>query len=228
MYRRIWVEFAAAKFPRVAISFILLILVGRTSNANAQTVTILYSFGGYPNDGHAPVVALVQGSDGNFYGTTYEGGNTNLAYGYGYGRCFGSVPAVPIPICTPLAAAPPMGKIHKPGWCKAVTAISTERPRTAGAGTVAISAAARCFGSVPAVPTPICTPSEANATMGAIHKPGWSRVVTAICMERLPEAEVHRRDHISDQSQRQRNESTLLCRLPKRWCQSRSRVGAGQ
>jgi len=36
--------------------------------------TNLYSFPGYPGDGHLPQGTLVQGSDGNFYGTTFGGG----------------------------------------------------------------------------------------------------------------------------------------------------------
>jgi len=40
------------------------------------TLTSLYSFTGY-NDGGTPDAALVQGSDGYFYGTTEEGGTTN-------------------------------------------------------------------------------------------------------------------------------------------------------
>lgn len=37
-------------------------------------LTTLHSFGGSPNDGSNPVAGLVQGSDGNFYGTTPSGG----------------------------------------------------------------------------------------------------------------------------------------------------------
>jgi uncharacterized repeat protein (TIGR03803 family) len=51
-----------------------LILIGGAFNADAQTETNLHSFVGYPNDGEYPYAALVQGSDGNFYGTTYQGG----------------------------------------------------------------------------------------------------------------------------------------------------------
>jgi uncharacterized repeat protein (TIGR03803 family) len=50
-------------------------------------LTTLYSFTG-GNDGANPVGGLVQGSDGNFYGTTQFGGNTNLNFGYGYGTVF--------------------------------------------------------------------------------------------------------------------------------------------
>jgi len=38
------------------------------------SLTNLYSFSGYPSDGSHPEGGLVQGSDGNFYGTTYDGG----------------------------------------------------------------------------------------------------------------------------------------------------------
>jgi uncharacterized repeat protein (TIGR03803 family) len=41
----------------------------------AGLLTTLHSFHGYPTDGQAPVAALVQGSDGNFYGTTQIGGS---------------------------------------------------------------------------------------------------------------------------------------------------------
>ena len=39
-------------------------------------LTSLYSFTG-TNDGANPQAGLVQGSDGNFYGTTYHGGTNN-------------------------------------------------------------------------------------------------------------------------------------------------------
>jgi uncharacterized repeat protein (TIGR03803 family) len=39
----------------------------------AGTLTTLHSFSGFPGDGTAPVGGLMQGSDGNFYGTTVLG-----------------------------------------------------------------------------------------------------------------------------------------------------------
>ena len=51
--------------------------------------------------------------------------------------CFGSVPAAAKRICTPLAAFPTMGSIHKPGWFRVATAISTGRPFSAGRTTTA-------------------------------------------------------------------------------------------
>lgn len=53
--------------------------VFRTTTNGAQT--ILYSFSG-GSDGSQPAAGLVQGSDGNFYGTTYKGGD------YRYGTVF--------------------------------------------------------------------------------------------------------------------------------------------
>ena len=54
--------------------------------------TSLYSFGSSPNDGAYPWAGLVQGGDGNFYGTAYYGG-TN-----GNGTVFRfSVPLNPSP-----------------------------------------------------------------------------------------------------------------------------------
>ncbi|HEV2381634.1 MAG TPA: choice-of-anchor tandem repeat GloVer-containing protein [Terriglobia bacterium] len=50
----------------------------------AQTFTTLYSFQGYPKDGLQPYAGLTQGADGNFYGTTFQGGvSSNCEYGCG-------------------------------------------------------------------------------------------------------------------------------------------------
>jgi uncharacterized repeat protein (TIGR03803 family) len=56
-------------------------------------LTTLYSFGsktnsnGYSTDGSAPLTTLLLASDGNFYGTTYQGGD------YNYGTVFKITPA---------------------------------------------------------------------------------------------------------------------------------------
>jgi uncharacterized repeat protein (TIGR03803 family) len=41
------------------------------------TETVLYSFAGGSSDGEGPEAGLIQGSDGNFYGTTIGGGTNN-------------------------------------------------------------------------------------------------------------------------------------------------------
>jgi len=43
----------------------------------AGAITVLHTFKGYPTDGYRPIGILVQGTDGNFYGTTYRGGVNN-------------------------------------------------------------------------------------------------------------------------------------------------------
>lgn len=43
----------------------------------AGVITTLHSFAGQPFDGAYPEAALIQGSDSNFYGTTYNGGASN-------------------------------------------------------------------------------------------------------------------------------------------------------
>jgi uncharacterized repeat protein (TIGR03803 family) len=53
----------------------------------AGVETVLYSFGGGTTDGSTPYAALILGRDGNFYGTTSNGG-TN-----GYGTVFRITPA---------------------------------------------------------------------------------------------------------------------------------------
>ena len=49
---------------------------------SAGVLTTLHSFTGYPGDGQAPQGTLIQGSDGNYYGTTSAGGT------YGGGTLF--------------------------------------------------------------------------------------------------------------------------------------------
>jgi len=52
------------------------------------SLTPLHSFAGYPTDGAASQGALVQGTDGNFYGTTRSGGaNNNCSSGGGPSGC---------------------------------------------------------------------------------------------------------------------------------------------
>jgi uncharacterized repeat protein (TIGR03803 family) len=111
-----------------AVSFVSVFCALAAVGSPAPTFTILASFNG--GDGAAPEATLVQGFDGNFYGTTYSGGadadnagtvfeitpggtlTTLYSFDYGY------------------AGAP-----LKLRWCKPPTATSMERPdKTAATG----------------------------------------------------------------------------------------------
>ena len=72
--------------------------------------TNLYSFGGYPNDGAYPQAGLVQGSDGNFYGTTYFGGTNSCASG----TVFRISPSGSYTNLYSFPATPTMGPIQMP------------------------------------------------------------------------------------------------------------------
>jgi uncharacterized repeat protein (TIGR03803 family) len=75
------------KILRIAFIIVVLVVAGQAFNANALSDNVLHSFSGATSDGAIPYGALVQGSDGNFYGTTTNGGKYNV------GTVFGISPA---------------------------------------------------------------------------------------------------------------------------------------
>src|ERR1017187_8616145 len=57
------------------------------------TLTTLYGFAGYPTDGAYPVAGLVQATNGDFYGTTWQGGPNAGGNGDGAGTIFKITPS---------------------------------------------------------------------------------------------------------------------------------------
>jgi len=57
----------------IGLTITVLIMSFITKSLGAQTVTVLHAFNGSP-DGSAPLAVPIQDSQGNFYGTTSEGG----------------------------------------------------------------------------------------------------------------------------------------------------------
>src|SRR2546425_6546070 len=74
------------------VGIMLLLLAVRSGGVSGQTLTTLWSFTG-GSDGAQPSAGLVQGSDGNFYGTTIIGGNRTFNEPNGMGTVFRMSPA---------------------------------------------------------------------------------------------------------------------------------------
>jgi uncharacterized repeat protein (TIGR03803 family) len=69
----------------------------------AGTLTTLHSFSGPPSEGAVPIAGLVQGTDGNFYGTTVSGGAHYL------GTLYRSTPAGALTVLHSFSGSPSEG-----------------------------------------------------------------------------------------------------------------------
>ena len=171
MNRRIRVRRALANSLRLIIPVILVVVAGGTFNADAQIETSLYSFGRFP-DGQNPWGGLVQGSDGNFYGTTVSAGRTvpvrHRVSDQSRRQLHESLLLWQLPQRWELNP--------KPGWCRAATAISTGRPyvrrNERRRHRVSDQSQRQLHESL--------LLWQAPPTMGRIQMPGWCRAATAI------------------------------------------------
>jgi uncharacterized repeat protein (TIGR03803 family) len=75
------------------VCIVLMFCAAAVIASPAQTLTTLHSFAGAPSDGNTANAALVQGSNGNFYGTTVKGGNSASICQDGCGTVFEVTPA---------------------------------------------------------------------------------------------------------------------------------------
>lgn len=76
------------RLPAFVVALILLASNARLAGQSAPTLATLHNFTGSGTDGYGPEARLVQGIDGNLYGTTRFGGASS-----GYGTVFQITPA---------------------------------------------------------------------------------------------------------------------------------------
>src|SRR5580704_2763095 len=82
------VPFAFLRLSKLAMVFAFCVTMAITSSA--QSFNTLTTFDG--NNGGQPLSSLIQGNDGNFYGTTSSGGSLNACDGSGCGTVFKITP----------------------------------------------------------------------------------------------------------------------------------------
>ena len=80
----------ACRVLRRSPGFALVVVLSAAGRLGAATLTVVHTFRG--PDGWRPLAGLVQGSDGNFYGTTHGGGTIMDCPG-GCGTVFKMTPA---------------------------------------------------------------------------------------------------------------------------------------
>src|SRR5882672_9848286 len=68
------IEISISSRRAFELLFIFVVLMVASAVVQAQTVTILYSFGSHFQDGSQPYAGLWMDGKGNIFSTTYEGG----------------------------------------------------------------------------------------------------------------------------------------------------------